>query len=65
MPMLTLLRETLRQIDEIDDFRKDSPAVQELKRHIYKVIVDLEMAQAGRITLESLPNIRQPKKSKE
>lgn len=47
MAVVAILRETVRALDEADDLRKYSPSVAELKRHVMRVIEELEAEKRG------------------
>lgn len=49
MAVLAMLRVFVRELDEVDDFRKGAPNVVELKRQALRVIAELEAAQAARL----------------
>jgi hypothetical protein len=41
-----ILRNTLRRLEESPDFRREDPAVIELKKHIVRSIAELEVARS-------------------
>jgi hypothetical protein len=41
--VIQILRNTLRRLDQGSDFRRDDPAVIQLKRHLVQSIAELEM----------------------
>lgn len=55
MTIVGILREAVRAIEASDDFRRDAPAAVEIKRQILRAIVELETAQAGRLSPASVP----------
>jgi hypothetical protein len=42
-----VLRRTLRRIEESPEFRRDDPAIIELKKHIIHSIAELEVARSA------------------
>ena len=55
MTIVAILRDAVRAMEASDDFRKDAPAAVEIKRQILRAIVELETAQAGRLSPASVP----------
>lgn len=70
MTIVQILRDAVRAMETSDDFRKEAPVAIEVKRQILRAIVELQTAQAGRLSPESVPaqgneNTKVPGRAKE
>ena len=49
MQVIAILREALRQLEQANDFRRDSPLVADLRYRMVRAVAELEAAEAKRV----------------